>query len=98
MKSRSELSRRRVLTLTGAGAAAVAFPFVRPSYAQGGPLKVGLMLPYTGTYAQLGEAITRAMELYVKQKGGAPYPSETRLRVGCSAAFGMLRRSTCGML
>ncbi len=71
MKSRSELSRRRVLALTGAGAAAVAFPFVRPSFAQGGPLKVGLLLPYSGTYAQLGEAITRAIELYVKQKGGA---------------------------
>jgi branched-chain amino acid transport system substrate-binding protein len=71
MKSRSQLSRRRVLALTGAGAAVAAFPFVRPSFAQGGPLKVGLMLPYSGTYAQLGEAITRAIELYVKQKGGA---------------------------
>jgi branched-chain amino acid transport system substrate-binding protein len=70
MKLRSVLSRRRVLALTGAGAAAAAFPFVRPAWAQGGPLKVGLMLPYSGTYAQLGEAITRAMELYVKQKGG----------------------------
>ena len=70
MKLRSVLSRRRVLALTGAGAAAAAFPFVRPAWAQGGPLKVGLMLPYSGTYAQLGEAITRAMELCVKQKGG----------------------------
>jgi branched-chain amino acid transport system substrate-binding protein len=71
MKSRSALSRRRLLALTGAGAAAAAFPFVRPSLAQSGPLKVGLLLPYSGTYAQLGEAITRAVELYVKQKGGA---------------------------
>ena len=71
MKSRSVLSRRRLLALTGAGAAAAAFPFVRPALAQGGPLKVGLLLPYSGTYAQLGEAITRAIELYVKQKGGA---------------------------
>jgi branched-chain amino acid transport system substrate-binding protein len=71
MKSRSALSRRRLLALTGAGAAAAAFPFVRPSFAQNGPLKVGLLLPYSGTYAQLGEAITRAIELYVKQKGGA---------------------------
>jgi branched-chain amino acid transport system substrate-binding protein len=29
-----------------------------------------VLLPYTGTFAQLGEAITRAMELYVKQQGG----------------------------
>src|SRR6185312_11172630 len=49
----------------------LAFPFIRPSWAQGAPLKVGLLLPYSGTYAQLGEAITRAMELYVKQQGGS---------------------------
>ena len=36
----------------------------------GRPIKVGVLLPYSGTYAQLGEAITRAMELYVKQQGG----------------------------
>jgi branched-chain amino acid transport system substrate-binding protein len=71
MKPRSALSRRRLLALTGAGAAAAAFPFVRPALSQSGPLKVGLLLPYSGTYAQLGEAITRAIELYVKQKGGA---------------------------
>jgi len=68
---RSALSRRRMLALTGAGASTLAFPFIRPSWAQGAPLKVGLLLPYSGTYAQLGEAITRAMELYVKQQGGS---------------------------
>jgi branched-chain amino acid transport system substrate-binding protein len=72
MKStHSSFSRRRMLTLTGAGASALAFPFIRPSWAQSGPIKVGLLLPYSGTYAQLGEAITRAMELYVKQQGGS---------------------------
>jgi branched-chain amino acid transport system substrate-binding protein len=72
MKSmRSTLSRRRMLALTGAGASTLAFPFIRPSWAQSGPIKVGLLLPYSGTYAQLGEAITRAMELYVKQHGGS---------------------------
>jgi len=48
----------------------VAAPFVRPSYAQTGPLKLGLMLPYSGTYATLGEAITRGIELYVAKQGG----------------------------
>ena len=35
-----------------------------------GPLKVGLMLPYSGTYAQLGENITAAFELHLAESGG----------------------------
>lgn len=65
------LSRRRVLALAGAGAATLSLPLARPAFAQAKPVKVGLLLPYSGTYAQLGEAITRAMELYVKQHGGS---------------------------
>ncbi len=65
------IDRRRILTLAGAvGASTAAAPFVRPSWAQTSGLKVGLLLPYSGTYAPLGEAITRAMELYVQQQGG----------------------------
>ncbi len=64
------LSRRRLLALAGAGATSLSLPFARPAFAQAKPIKVGLLLPYSGTYAQLGEAITRAMELYVKQQGG----------------------------
>src|SRR6266540_429914 len=67
----SRLSRRRVLSLAGAGAASLALPLPRPAIAQAKPIKIGVLLPYSGTYAQLGEAITRAMELYVKQQGGA---------------------------
>ncbi|HET6598532.1 MAG TPA: ABC transporter substrate-binding protein [Burkholderiaceae bacterium] len=33
-------------------------------------IRVGLMLPYTGTYARLGEAITNGFKLYVDQHGG----------------------------
>jgi branched-chain amino acid transport system substrate-binding protein len=66
----SALSRRRLLALAGAGAASVTLPLARPAIAQAKPIKIGLLLPYSGTYAQLGEAITRAMELYVKQQGG----------------------------
>jgi branched-chain amino acid transport system substrate-binding protein len=63
---------RRTFVSRGAaaGALAIGMPFIRPSYAQSGPLKLGVLLPYSGTYAPLGEAITRAMELYVKQQGG----------------------------
>ncbi len=56
--------------LAGTGAAALTAPFGRFAIAQGAPIKVGLLLPYSGTYAALGEAITRAAELYVKQAGG----------------------------
>jgi branched-chain amino acid transport system substrate-binding protein len=34
------------------------------------PVKVGLMLPYSGTYAQLGEMITDGMKLAIEQNGG----------------------------
>lgn len=67
----SGVSRRRLLQLAGAGAAISALPLARPAIAQARPLKIGVLLPYTGTFAPLGEAITRAMELYVKQKGGS---------------------------
>ena len=68
--TKTTLSRRRLLALAGAGAAGLAVPFARPALAQAKPIKIGVLLPYSGTYAQLGEAITRAMELYVKQQGG----------------------------
>lgn len=35
-----------------------------------GPVKVGVILPYSGVYAQLGEDITDAMELYVEEQNG----------------------------
>lgn len=63
--------RRKFLAFAGAaGASQLAMPFVRPSWAQSGPLRLGLLLPYSGTYAPLGEAITRGLELYVKAQGG----------------------------
>jgi len=65
------IDRRRILTLAGAtGATTLATPFIRPSWAQSGAIRVGLLLPYSGTYAALGEAITNAMQLYVTQQGG----------------------------
>ena len=35
-----------------------------------GPLKVGLMLPATGTFAALGDAIEKGFKLYVQEQGG----------------------------
>jgi len=62
-----EQNRRRFLQATGGLALAAGAPWVR---AQNAPIKVGLMLPYTGTYAALGNAITNAFKLYVAEKGG----------------------------
>ncbi len=67
-------SRREFLLSAGAlGAAGLlggVAPFVRPA-AAAGALKVGLLLPASGTFAPLGEAIRRGAELYVKEKGGS---------------------------
>lgn len=38
--------------------------------AQETPIKVGFMLPYTGTYAAIGNNITNAFKLYVSENGG----------------------------
>ncbi len=60
-----KLLRRTTLALA---ATALAAPL---ALAQSAPkLKVGLMLPYTGTYAALGTAIENGFRLYVEQQGG----------------------------
>lgn len=41
-----------------------------PALAQPASLKVGLMLPSTGTYAKLGDAIESGFRLYVDEQGG----------------------------
>jgi branched-chain amino acid transport system substrate-binding protein len=65
------VTRRRVLTgAAGFGALALAAPLRAPALAQGAPLKVGLMLPYSGTFAKLGQFIDDGFRLYVAQKGG----------------------------
>ncbi|MEZ5851176.1 MAG: ABC transporter substrate-binding protein [Hyphomicrobiaceae bacterium] len=64
------LSRRELLV--GAGAASAAAMTIPTGWAiaKAAPLKVGLMLPYSGTYAKLGENITSAVELLIAEKGG----------------------------
>jgi branched-chain amino acid transport system substrate-binding protein len=63
----SELTRRAFLRTAaigaGAAAGASAGPWVLRAAAQGAPIKIGLVLPYTGVYAELGNSITQAMEL-----------------------------------
>jgi branched-chain amino acid transport system substrate-binding protein len=59
----SSLTRRKFLAGASAAAGVAAGPWVLRSHAQGGPIKIGVVLPYTGVYAVLGESITQAMEL-----------------------------------
>jgi branched-chain amino acid transport system substrate-binding protein len=66
-------TRRRVLGVFAAALVAAAGVMLagEPAQAQQqGKLKVGLMLPYTGTYAALGTSITNAFKLAIDEKGG----------------------------
>ena len=47
-----------------------ASPLATFAQGTGGPIKVGLMLPYSGTYAALGNAIENGFKLYVQEHGG----------------------------
>lgn len=60
--------RRKFITATSALAAASLLPSI--ARAQTAKLRVGLMLPYTGTYAQLGVAIENGFRLALDQSGG----------------------------
>ena len=68
MSTNRKITRRNLLA-TGAAAAASGIP-TKWAIAQAKPVKVGLMLPYSGTFAQLGENITYAIEMYLAEKGG----------------------------
>lgn len=52
-------------------AAALAWaPVASHAQTPAGKIKVGFMLPYTGTYAALGTAIENGFRLYVQEQGG----------------------------
>jgi len=64
-------SRRTVLKGLGVTAAAAAMGVpTRFAIGQSAPVKVGILLPYSGTYAKLGGAITNAMQLRFAELGG----------------------------
>ncbi|HUH95268.1 MAG TPA: ABC transporter substrate-binding protein [Casimicrobiaceae bacterium] len=62
--------RRRVIKALGAAGALGALGAPVAALAQASKLKVGFMLPYTGTYAALGRAIENGFKLYVKEQRG----------------------------
>jgi branched-chain amino acid transport system substrate-binding protein len=60
-----------VATMAGAAVAATGLLLATgPVLAQQGKIKIGLMLPYTGTYASLGTAITNGFKLAIEENGG----------------------------
>ena len=65
-------TRRLVLTRSAAvvGAASAGLLLPQIARAQSGKVRVGLMLPYTGTYAQLGIAIENGFRMAIDEKGG----------------------------
>ncbi len=65
-------SRRLILSRSAAliGAAASGLYLPRFASAQGNKIRVGLMLPYTGTYAQLGVAIENGFRMAIDEQGG----------------------------
>lgn len=67
--NKRSLSRRGIIKGGAALTAAAAVP-TGWAIAQAKPIKVGLMLPYSGTFAKLGENITIAIELHIAEKGG----------------------------
>ena len=65
-------TRRLVLTRSAAlvGAASTALLLPAIARAQSSKVRVGLMLPYTGTFAQLGVAIENGVRMAIDEKGG----------------------------
>jgi branched-chain amino acid transport system substrate-binding protein len=65
-------SRRLVLTRSAAvvGAASVGLLLPEIVRAQSSRIRVGFMLPYTGTFAQLGVAIENGVRMAIQERGG----------------------------
>src|SRR5437870_5215359 len=68
--AKHQQQRRRVVKAIGTVGTLGALGWPRLGLAQGTKIKVGFMLPYTGTYAALGRSITNGFKLYVQEQGG----------------------------
>ena len=63
-----KITRRKFLTQASLLTAGTLLPKFALGQAQ--KIRVGLMLPYTGTFAQLGTAITNGFKLAINERGG----------------------------
>jgi branched-chain amino acid transport system substrate-binding protein len=68
MSKDKTFGRREFLKTAAAAAGVVGLPNL--ALAQAAKIRIGLMLPYTGTYAQLGVAITNGFKLAASETGG----------------------------
>ncbi len=76
----SSLSRRRFLAGASIAAAGVATgPWVVRSHAQSGEIKVGVLLPYSGVYQELGYSITQGMVLVFARENNKVAGREIRM-------------------
>jgi branched-chain amino acid transport system substrate-binding protein len=75
MSLEDNLNRRQFLARAGLITAGALVP-TRVALAQARKVRVGLMLPYTGTYAQLGVNITNGFKLAITERGGKLSGSE----------------------
>jgi branched-chain amino acid transport system substrate-binding protein len=64
------MNHRRLSLLASLLFTAASLGLPATAQAPAAKLKVGLMLPYTGTYAALGNAIENGLRLYVSEQGG----------------------------
>ncbi len=69
MRKNARTPMRGVLRLIRGTAVGLALAGATLSAQAADPVKIGVLLPYTGTYAALGEAITNGMKLAIKQHG-----------------------------
>lgn len=64
--SKSPLSRRFALKLAGAGALGLAAPAI----AQAAPLRIGMIVTYTGAYADYGRQMDNGMAVWLARRNG----------------------------
>jgi branched-chain amino acid transport system substrate-binding protein len=57
-------------TRSAVAAALTAFALVAQAQTASTPVKIGLMLPSSGTFADLGKGVTNGFKLYVNEQGG----------------------------
>jgi branched-chain amino acid transport system substrate-binding protein len=74
------LTRRKFLAGASVAAAGVAAgPWVLRSHAQSGDLKIGILLPYSGVYQELGTSITQGMVLVFARENNKVAGREIKL-------------------
>ena len=68
---KKNMTRREFVKTTSTAVAVTAASSLIPTFAIGGmaPVKVGVLLPFTGTYAKLGSNIIDAMKMRIAQNG-----------------------------